>query len=235
MKNIKYLGILMIVLVAHIVYGQDIINYAENGDLEGVQGVDVNAIDNSDRTALMRASEKGHTEIVKLLRKNGTDVNAKGEYGYTALMRASLVGDLEIVNILIEKGADINIRDRDGKTSLMVASELGNLEIAKVLVEAGADVNVANYDGGTALMKASFAMSPYGREHLEVVKLLIEKGADINAKNEDGRTALTIADSEIWRYLVWVKFRPFVFLIILCAILYLFRVKLMKPKRTSSS
>ena len=41
-------------------------------------------------TALMMASEKGHTEIVKLLLDKGADVNAKIKSdGVTALMMAS--------------------------------------------------------------------------------------------------------------------------------------------------
>ena len=41
---------------------------------------DVNAKDNEGRTALMAASNYGHTEIVSMLLEMGADVNAKDNY-----------------------------------------------------------------------------------------------------------------------------------------------------------
>ena len=53
-----------------------IIQAARDGDLPAVQtllaeGADINAEDSNGGTALMRASYKGHTEIVKLLLEKG--------------------------------------------------------------------------------------------------------------------------------------------------------------------
>ena len=55
-------------------------------------------------TALMVASEMGHTGIVKLLIEAGADVNAQADDGYTALRAASL-RHKDIATLLIEAGA----------------------------------------------------------------------------------------------------------------------------------
>ena len=51
-------------------------------------------------TALLFASFKGHTEIVKALLAKGADVNMKNNNGDTALMVASEKGFAEIVRLL---------------------------------------------------------------------------------------------------------------------------------------
>ena len=56
-------------------------------------------------TALMAASEEGHTDIVKLLIDAGAGVNYQDEEGYTALMYASKYGHKEISKLLREAGA----------------------------------------------------------------------------------------------------------------------------------
>ena len=65
-------------------------------------GVDVNAIGGREGTALVVASTKGHTNIVKVLVDGGADVNAQGgEYG-NALQAASYHGHEAIVKLLVD-------------------------------------------------------------------------------------------------------------------------------------
>lgn len=52
------------------------------------------------RTALSRASYKGHTEIVRMLVNAGADINIKDKYGKTALDYAMERGHKDIVSIL---------------------------------------------------------------------------------------------------------------------------------------
>jgi ankyrin repeat protein len=52
-------------------------------------GADVNVKDDNGWTALMRAADKRHKDIVKLLLEKGTDINVKDGNGWTALMRAA--------------------------------------------------------------------------------------------------------------------------------------------------
>ena len=90
--------------------GQELVKAAEMGDLARVKaliatGVDVNAKDKGDWTALMFASGKGNTDIVRALIEAKADVNAKDEDDNTALVIASLSGHTEIVKLLKQAGA----------------------------------------------------------------------------------------------------------------------------------
>ena len=148
--------------------------------------LDVNTKTNNGNTALMLASEKGHTEIVAMLLDNEADVNSKSNNGWTALMVASYDGHTEIVEMLLKNGADVNTKENDGYTALIIASSYGHTEIVAMLLENGANVNAENNDdGNTALTEAS------ENGHTEIVEMLLEQpGIDVNAKSNNGNTAL---------------------------------------------
>jgi ankyrin repeat protein len=63
----------------------------------------VNTFNNYNETALMIASSKGHTEIVKCLLEHGVDVNIINNNNETALMLASRDGYIEIVKLLLKR------------------------------------------------------------------------------------------------------------------------------------
>ena len=105
--------------------------------------IDVNkALTSDGRTALIFASQEGHTEIVeKLMARPDIDVNkADTSKRCTALMMASRKGHIEIVEKLLARpDIDINqARTSDGCTAIIWASQVGHTEIVKRLVWAGA-------------------------------------------------------------------------------------------------
>jgi len=115
-------------------------------------------------TALMKASEMGHLEIVKVLLSAGADPTITDNYGETALMKASsnqvtfgrntdtYRAFIAICEILVSKGADVNAKNNDGYTPLMKASGMGGrFETVQFLVLNGADVNAKSNNGYTAL------------------------------------------------------------------------------------
>ena len=53
----------------------------------------------------MEASERGHTDVVKVLLEKGADVNAEDKEGKTALMGAKNIPGNDAVIQLLEKGA----------------------------------------------------------------------------------------------------------------------------------
>ncbi|MFC1793592.1 ankyrin repeat domain-containing protein [Planctomycetota bacterium] len=144
------------------------------GDLSRVKaflgrGIDINAKDTRNRTALHYASNEGQKEVVELLLANGADVNAGTEYNKTAAEFAMSRGHTAIVKLLISKGADIS--------PLHLALCMKNEAKARSLIEAGADVNKRTPYGTTPLDMAVCA------GFKNIAKLLIDKGADVNAKD----------------------------------------------------
>ncbi|KAH3763781.1 TKL protein kinase [Pelomyxa schiedti] len=146
-------------------------------------------------TALFRASENNHINVVELLvTKGNADVNkARSDTGSTPLFVASENGHINVVEFLVTKGnADVNkAKSDDGTTPLYVASQNGHINVVEFLVTKGnADVNKARSDiGATPLYVAS------EKGHINVVELLVTKGnADVNkARSYTGSTPLYVA------------------------------------------
>lgn len=99
------------------------------------QGAEVNAKFRYGTTALFKAAERGHLEIVKLLLARGADVTVKDTfYGATALTWALDNDHIEIVTLLLQKspaetGDVLMTGVRDGKPALVkIALDSGNLK-----------------------------------------------------------------------------------------------------------
>ncbi|KAI8497700.1 hypothetical protein Bbelb_243520 [Branchiostoma belcheri] len=75
------------------------------------EGVNVNAADGSEYTALHKASENGHTGTVQALLTAGAAVNARNNLRRTALHHASRYGHTGTVQALLTAGATINARN----------------------------------------------------------------------------------------------------------------------------
>ena len=80
-------------------------------------------------TVLMKASEKGNLQCVKLLIKEGADVNAWNDLGYTALSYVSSNDHAGVVNMLIHARADVNDCDCNGCTCLIHAAKLDMMPV----------------------------------------------------------------------------------------------------------
>ena len=110
------------------------------------------------KTSLIRASEGGHFETVKILLEHNADPNIQDVYGQTALTNAtgrnkSVV--YEIVALLLEYNADINHKTlSQGDTALMNAAWGGDPKRLKFLLKKGADPYLRNKYGQSALGQA---------------------------------------------------------------------------------
>ncbi|MBO7429782.1 MAG: SUMF1/EgtB/PvdO family nonheme iron enzyme [Spirochaetia bacterium] len=141
---------------------------------------------NTGTTILMRACEKGKTDIVKLLVEAGANVNNKRKNGDTAFSIAcsERFQNTDIINLLLAAGADVNTADEDGKTPLIKACISDDLNMINILIKARADVNAKDKNGYTPLMVSS---------NTDIVKDLLAAGADVKIKAADGFTALVQA------------------------------------------
>ena len=118
------------------------------------KGVNVNAKDKNEKTALMYAAETDNAEMVKSLIEAGAEVNVKDKSGKTALMYAAQKGSTDNVRILLDAKAEVNARDEDGRTALMYAAINGFGYKLQALLLADAEVNLKDKSGKTALMLA---------------------------------------------------------------------------------
>ncbi len=133
-------------------------------------GADINKATPNGATPLYIASQKGYTEIVKLLVSDSrTDINKATQDGATPLNIASYKGYTEIVKLLVsDSRTDINKATYYGATPLHIASYKGHIEIVKLLVsDSRTDINKAKQNGATPLYVAS------EEGHTEIVKLFI--------------------------------------------------------------
>jgi len=175
-------------LLAHI----EFINFASKNDLRGVQeylreGMDPNFKTSLHRdyncgrvTALIEASDKGNTDIIRFLLENGADPNTRNDLGNTALALASAsCKSCDVApEILLKARADPNIQNNAGWTPLMVASSRGYVGGVETLLKYGADPRIMNNCRRTASEIAGYQNQrgfAKRRKYGEVINILEKK------------------------------------------------------------
>jgi ankyrin repeat protein len=137
------------------------------------KGMNTDAKDEDERTALYWASGLGHDKIVQMLLDKDADVNTQGGYYGSALQAASAGGHDKVVRILLDRGADVNATNKYGETALHYAAENGHLEIVQTLIQADADRTILDAHGRIALDCAQGAGPGDGRSsYPEIVAYL---------------------------------------------------------------
>lgn len=120
-------------------------------------GVDINARDEANQTALSTAARRGAKNVVSLLVQHGAQVDTYSSKNETPLMEVARSGGAEMASCLIAYGACIDAKGRDEITPLMMAAKDGHLDVIKVLLQNGADTTAKDSNGWTATMHASLA------------------------------------------------------------------------------
>jgi ankyrin repeat protein len=159
------------------------------------QGVDVNATDDNNITALQAASANGHDQIVKLLLMRGAALDQANEFGFTALLQACRNGHIHVVQLLLQNQADINARTKLGANALTLAACGGHLQICKLLVESGIDQSPATGIGGGSTCEFDALLAAAHDGHDNVVRYLLDtRGYDVDYRTPSlGLNALMLA------------------------------------------
>ena len=164
--------------------------------------VDKNAMNNDGVTTLMKASQFGLTEAVKLLLQHGADPNIQCNpsnitenalTGFSALLFATVNNHLDIVKILLQAKANPNLQFKaSGETPLMATE---NVDIIQVLLENGADPTIVDNNGNTAIHLTIYkAITSGSEDYLEILQLLtLQPNASLNKMNNTGMTSLMMA------------------------------------------
>lgn len=145
----------------------------------------------SKSSALVWASENGHTTTARLSLQAGARITASKD-GLRPISWAARGGHREIVKLLLDTGkVEIDYRGSPlYKTALCCAVKCGDEAIIEMLLAAKADVNKRSIDGATPLIAAAKL------GHEGVVRLLIENGkAEYDMRDANGCTALCYAAS----------------------------------------
>ena len=115
-------------------------------------GVDVNATNKTNVTALMLACASENKDAMNVLLNAGADPNIADADGDTSLHYAALndccVEDLQAI---INHGVDVNAINKNRQTAYMLACHQGNIDAMRVLLSADADPSIVSNDGDTNL------------------------------------------------------------------------------------
>ncbi|MFJ9080195.1 ankyrin repeat domain-containing protein [Streptomyces sp. NPDC102278] len=162
-----------------------LVRAAGDGDVIGVsrllgQGAVVDAPNGDGRTALDRAVDKGHADVVRRLIAAGADLEQQaGEYQEsTPLCLAASQGHTAVVGVLLDAGAPTGPQGRLGYVPLVLAAtsgDEGHPETVALLLDRGVDIN--------AVMKHKTALDWavwFGQE--EMVHRLLGRGAAPSAE-----------------------------------------------------
>ncbi|KAJ4309251.1 hypothetical protein N0V84_011613 [Fusarium piperis] len=181
--------------------GQTPLMHATQGDLPGhlnsfrmildYEGVDIDATDKQEQTALFRTVVTQKQDEAVLLLEKGADPNLVPFYqGETLFSHAAGHGMAELVQTLVSKhGADAQEPNSDGHTALCKAAEGNKVQVFDVLLGVGGvNIDARCSHGQTPLQHAAEA----GGE--EVALLLLAKGnTDPDVQDVSGRTPLHYA------------------------------------------
>ena len=134
------------------------------------QKANLEAKNDDQLTALIRAAKSSKPEVIKVLLQYNANVKAKDTHGRHAAYWAAYNGDLDALKMLVKKDRDvINLRGNNGKTPLIIASICGKVDICGYLVEEqNANVDLKDKWGKTALQYT------YDPDIIEI----IEKGVE---------------------------------------------------------
>lgn len=135
-------------------------------------------------TALSRAVEHGHDEIVEALLKKGARVSGRTRSGAPVLTFAISQNRDDLFRLLMKHKPPLNDPDIDGRTALMTAAIKNKGDTVRILAQHGANLDQGDWGGITAMMLSCHAGAT------PAVKDLLELGAKIDAHDDEGRDAL---------------------------------------------
>lgn len=162
-------------------------------------GIDLDACNPNDETALMLSILNDYKYLGMKLLQHGANIHIVNKYGNNALLIASADRSPYIVNKLVEMGADVNYYNvKNTDSSLINACMVKQRDIAMYLIDNGADINYVTSNGDNALSwSISHSTEQFANE-------LIRRGAKGNEKalikacrNRFTALALTIHDQGV--------------------------------------
>jgi ankyrin repeat protein len=148
-------------------------------------GADINAVDETGKTALTDAIQMNRAEAVRVLLEKGASPVMQDMYGRNAFHEAVEHADAQTIALLRTAGGNPMARDSWGKTPLSLALKKSGETVMAVL---GTNTNVVDSDGNTPLHAA--VAEKAGEE---TFLALLRARFPVNNRNRTGSTALLLA------------------------------------------
>ncbi|KAI5842338.1 ankyrin repeat-containing domain protein [Tricharina praecox] len=170
-----------------------LLSAAQKGDTTTINvlikriGVDKEARDHRQRTALYLAALTGHLNAVRHLLEHGAKIETRDVQNGSPLHEAASNNHQDIVRHLVESGPKLNVQNIYGRAPLREAASEEHLEIVRHLVDSGASVKPQDIAVQTPLRHAA------SEGHLDIVRHLVEFGANVETQDINGRTPLEYA------------------------------------------
>nr|POE71802.1 isoform 2 of ankyrin-3 [Quercus suber] len=151
---------------------------------------EIDTVDESGKTALMVAIERGFEKAVELLLTRGASVSLDSEYGVEVLLLVTesdwhvYSGDQVKLNSVWSKPG-VNLDEtfwHTTSTALFLAVERGYIDITAFLLDGKVPVDARDSAGQTALHRA------VRRGNLQLISLLLQHGASVDCKSDADRT-----------------------------------------------
>ncbi|KAH7303425.1 ankyrin repeat-containing domain protein [Stachybotrys elegans] len=125
--------------------------------------------------AVVEASKRGFTDIIRLLHQRGAALTVRSNDGMSPLHDAAYGCHEDTVRFLLLEGTDPNKLDNSGRSPSFCGCESGSDAIVALLREKGASVTRANSEGQTLLHLA------VSRGNVDVVQRLIHTAVLFNS------------------------------------------------------
>lgn len=156
--------------------------------------IDVNTPDCYQQYPIHYAANKGHEDILRLLKQNNADLNVTNAKGDTALFLAIQNEQMHIVRMLIEFGCNVHLKNMEGKDIWSFAL----LKRDKACFQGLMHIIMEKINNGSIEMKILFnTRSPVfeiaKNGDLSGLQILDELKLNVKMKDEDSNTIMHIA------------------------------------------
>lgn len=148
-------------------------------------GADLNAKNESGRTALFTAIYQNNTQIALFLIEHGAECQMQDDLlsNFTLVHYACFQGNYQLTKVLLEKNCNPNSIAASCESPVYIAVTRGYADLVGLLIEHGADVNILigteNDNKCTALQAALYYISDY-KLFKEIVNKLLLGNANLN-------------------------------------------------------
>ncbi|XP_029420781.1 ankyrin repeat and death domain-containing protein 1B isoform X1 [Nannospalax galili] len=151
--------------------------------------VNINAVNNMNRTALHFAVGRNNLSAVDFLLSHKARVDVADKHGLTVIHLAAWSGSFEVMLMLVKAGADQRAKSQEGMNALHFAAQGNNLHIVDYLIQ---DLHLKDLNQPDERGRKPFLLAAE-KGHVEMIEKLTFLNLHTSEKDKEGNTALHLA------------------------------------------